>query len=362
MHNRLRNLSFSCLLVIAAFSCNSPVETPVTKKFVITDSLLKRLLVDTVQQANKQMDLSFSARIIVDEERKAQVFPMVSGYVKNVSVKLGDRVTKGQSLAVLSSSEMAGFDKEVISSSAELRNAQRNLQQAEQLFSSGLSSARELEEAKNDFLVKQAEDKRARAILKLNGGNNNGNYNMLSPLTGYIIEKNINSNMQLRGDNDQSLFTIADLSKVSAMVNIYESDIPNVNQGDEVKVVLLSYPDREFKGTVERVYNILDNESKVMNARVNIDNPDLLLKPGMLAAVKISSKSGVNLPTINSRGIIFDNDKNYVLVFDSSNKVVIREVEISRKTVDKVYISKGLTAGDRIIASKQVFLYESLQN
>lgn len=361
MNIRLRNLGYSLLLVTAC-SCNTPVETPVGERFEITDSLLKRLRIDTVQQANNQMDLTFSARIIVDEEKKALVFPMVSGQVKNVSVKLGDRVTKGQQLAVISSSEMAGFDKEVISSAAELRNAQRNLQQAEQLFSSGLSSARELEEAKNDFLVKQAEDKRARAILKLNGGNNSGDYRILAPLTGYIIEKNINSNMHLRGDNDQNLFTIADLSSVAAMVNIYESDIPNVNQGDEVRVVMLSYPDREFKGTVERIYNVLDKESKVMNARVNINNPDLLLKPGMLAAVSISSKSGVNLPMVNSRGIVFDNDKSYVLILNAANKVEVREIEISRKTVDKAYISKGLTAGDRIIASKQVFLYESLQN
>jgi cobalt-zinc-cadmium efflux system membrane fusion protein len=362
MNNGLRNLSYSGLLLIAAFSCSSPAERPVTEKFAVTDSLLQRLLIDTVQQANQQMDLTFSARIIVDEDRKGLVYPMVSGQVRQVSVKLGDRVTKGQQLAVISSSEMAGFDKEVISSSAELRNAQRNLQQAEQLFSSGLSSARELEEAKNDFLVKQAEDKRTRAILKLNGGNNSGNYTILAPLSGYIIEKNINSNMQLRADNDQNLFTIADLSRVSAMVNIYESDIPNVNQGDRVKVVILSYPDRVFKGTVERIYNVLDSESKVMNARVNIDNPDLLLKPGMLAAVTISSTSGDNLPTVNARGVIFDNDKNYVLIVNADNKVVVREIEISRKTVDKVYISKGLTAGDRIIASKQVFLYESLMN
>jgi cobalt-zinc-cadmium efflux system membrane fusion protein len=230
------------------------------------------------------------------------------------------------------------------------------------LYSSGLASARAVEEAKNDFLVKQAEDKRARSILKLNGGNSSGKYSILSPISGFIVEKNISSNMQLRVDNNQHLFAIADLSSVTAMVNIYESDIARIKEGDEVKVSILSYPDQTFTGLINKVYNTLDKDSKVMNAKVSISNPKLLLKPGMLATVKIQSKSGTNLPEVTSRGIIFDEDRNYVLKLTASNKIKIQQVEISRKSADKAYISKGLEAGDRIIASKQVFIYESLKN
>lgn len=362
MQIRLKNISYLSLIILGSFGCTSPKEMPVAERFAVTDSLIKRLLVDTVEQANSHTDLSFSAKITADEERKAELFPMVSGTLHQVAVKLGDQVQKGQVLATLGSAEMAGFNKEVISSSAELRNAQRNLKQAEELFSSGLSSARELEEAKNDVLVKQAEDKRARAILKLNGGNNNGNYVISSPLSGFIIEKNVNSKMQVRADNDKNMFTVADLSTVLAMINIYESDISRIREGDEVKISILSYPEQEFFGKIDRIYNILDNESKVMNARVSIANPHFLLKPGMMATVKISARSGINLPVVNSRGIIFDENRNYVLVLDAANKVRIQEVEIGRKTADKAYISKGLEAGDRIIASRQVFLYESLKN
>ena len=74
----------------------------------------------------------------------------------------------------MSSAEMAGFDKEVVTADAELKNAKRALQQAEQLFESGLSSARELDEAKNEYNIKTAELKRASAVLKLNGGSKSG--------------------------------------------------------------------------------------------------------------------------------------------------------------------------------------------
>lgn len=364
MQTLLKNISklFLIGLVVLGQSCTSAKEAPVAEKFALTDSLIKRLLIDTVQQANNRTDLSFSAKITADEERKAELFPMVSGTVRNVPVKLGDKVSAGQVLATLGSTEMAGFDKEVISAAAELRNAERNVKQIQELYKSGLSSGRELEEAKNDLLIKQAEDRRAKATLKLNGGNNNGNYTIKSPLTGFIIEKNVTSNMQLRPDNNKNLFTVADLSSVWAMINIYESDISRIREGDEVSISILSYPEKVFKGKIDKVYNMIDNESKVMNARVSIANPGYLLKPGMMATVLVAAKSGIDLPVVNSRGIIFDEDKNYVLVADAAKKLRIQEVEIARKTIDKAYISKGLKAGDRIVASKQVFLYESLKN
>lgn len=360
--------SISKITILAGFvvcsqNCTSSKEAPLpAEKISLSDSLISKVIIDTVQAANNRTELSFSAKITANEERKADVFPMLGGSVTHVPVRLGDYVKKGQLLAVMASSDMAGLDKEAISSSAELRDAERGVKQAQQLFESGLSSARELEQAKNEYLIKQAEHKRAQKTLQLNGGSTNGNYALKAPLSGFIIDKNVYANMQVRSDNDKSLFTIADLSTVWAMVNIYESDISRIKEGDQVSVSLLSYPEEDFKGKIDKIYNMIDKESRVMNARVSIPNPGYQLKPGMMSTVKISASSGINLPVVNSRGIIFDNDKNYVVILDNNNKPHIQQVEIGRKTGDRTYISKGLDAGDRIIASKQVFIYESLKN
>lgn len=348
-------------IVSTVVACGQKKAEPVQTKFEITDSLITRLVIDTVQNANSKTDLIFSAKISANEERKSELFPMVSGTVSRVNGRLGDKVSAGQVLATLNSSEMAGFDKEVVSAGAELKNAERVLKQAEQLFESGLSSARELEEVRNDFLIKKAELKRASSVLRLNGGSTTGHYVIRSPITGFIIDKNVTQNMQLRVDNDKSLFTIADLSTVWAMVNVYESDIARIKAGDEVSLSTLSYPDREFKGKIDKIYNLIDQESKVINARVTIQNPDFLLKPGMLGTVKISASSGIELPVVNSKAVIFDDNKNYVLVLDKNRKVKIREIEIGRKTAEKVYLAKGLEPGEHVISSKQVFLFEGLK-
>jgi cobalt-zinc-cadmium efflux system membrane fusion protein len=349
-------------LIFTAQSCSRPTAQPEEEKFEVTDSLISRLLIDTVMQSNNGTRLNFSARITANEERKADIFPMVGGSVTTVTARLGDPVRQGQTLATVASAEMAGFDKEVASSAAELSSAERTLKQAEELFNSGLSSARELKDAQNDLLIKKAEHRRAKATLQLNGGNNNGIYTIKSPLAGFVIDKKVNTGMQLRPDNDNSLFTIADLSAVWAIINIYESDISSIKEGSEVSTTILSYPDRIFKGKIDKIYNMIDQESKVMNARVIIPNPGFLIKPGMMATVNVSASSETELPVVNARGIIFDENKNFVLVLDSANKIRIQEVSIGRKTGDKAYLSKGLQPGDRIIASRQVFLYESLKN
>jgi cobalt-zinc-cadmium efflux system membrane fusion protein len=361
MHTFIKSLVFISLTAVILPGCSEQKENIKEERFVVTDSLINRLLIDTIGQANSLSSRNFSARISADEEKMANIFPMVSGIVKNVPIKLGDKVNKGQLLATMESAEMAGFDKEAISASAELRNAERNAKLTEDLYKDGLASERELDEARNNLKVAQAEHKRSQAILQLNGGNTNGTYAIKSPIAGFVIEKTVNSNMQVRPDNDQSIFKIADLSKVWALINIYESDISRIEEGNEVDIYVLSYPEKTFKGKIDKIYNILDAESKVMNARVTIDNPGFKLKPGMMATVQIAVKSRINLPVINSNSVIFDNNKNYVLLLDQENKIKIQEVEVAYKAENKSYLSKGIKQGDRIIGSKQVFLYESLK-
>lgn len=364
MSHFLSSKNYLCILALAGTitqSCTTASPNIVNDKFEVTDSLISKLLIDTVQSPNNRMDLNFSARISANEDLQAAIYPMVSGVVGTVNVKIGDRVTKGQVLANVSSAEMAGFDKEVTSADAEVKTAERALKQVEELYNSGLSSAKELEEMKNDLVIKKAELQRAKATLRLNGGNTKGNYNLSSPIAGFVIEKNVNSHMQLRPDNEDALFKITDLSNVWAVINIYESEFAMLKEGDDVEVYVLSYPEKTYKAKIERIYNTIDNESRVINARVSIANKDLNLKPGMMATVKVAAKSDINLPSVTPSAVIFDENKNYVLVLDPQKKIRVQEIEIGRKTSNRTYVSKGLNAGDKVIASKQVFLFESLK-
>ncbi len=331
-------------------------------RFEVTDSLLHSVIIDTVKEASALSQITLTGAIAPDENKMVKIYPMVSGVSQDVSVQLGDVVQKGQTLAVLRSAEMAGFNKDYISSEADVRNTQRILQSTEDMYKSGLASQKDLEGAQSDYQKAVAEEKRATAVVEINKSNGHG-YEVKSPLSGFVVEKNLTNNTQVRTDNSQNLFTIADLSTVYVLVNVYESDIAKIQIGDAAKITTLSYPDKVFDGKIDKIDNMLDPDNKVMHARIKINNPGNLLKPQMFANIQIKAKSGETLPFVNTKALVFDNDKNYVIVVDGSKeKVHIRPVQIAKTVEDRAYITSGLKPGDRVVASRQVYLYESLKD
>lgn len=350
------------LSVMLLSACTHKKEVHKESAFTVTDTLLKKLLIDTVGEASTFNERTFTGKVQPVEDNMVKIFPMVSGIVNNVVVHTGDYIKKGQVLATMGSTEMAAYASQASSAEAELRSAKREMQVAEDLFKGGISSARELEQAKSRYKMAGAEYARAQEVLSLNPAKGNSHYVIKSPISGYLIEKKVTDNMQLRADNPDNMFTVADLSKMWVMINIYESDIAHVRQGDPVEITTLSYPDKLIHGKIDKIYNVIDADDKVMKARVLVGNPGGLLKPEMFATVKVRSNNDNAYPVINSRCLVFDNDKNYVIVTDGKKNARIQEVQLARKEEDRAYISGGIKPGDKLIASRQVYLYEGLKN
>lgn len=365
MYNKYKVLITAAIVLITGFglqSCKHKEENQdKDARFRVTDSLLKSLLIDTVKEASALTQITLTGSIAPDENKMVKIFPLVSGVAQDVRVQLGDVVRKGQTLATLKSAEMAAFTKDFISSASDIRNTRRIYESTQDLYKSGLASQKDLEQTQSDYEKAQAEGKRAGAVVSINKSNGNG-YELKTPLAGFIVEKNVSNNTQVRADASQNLFTVADLSTVYVLVNVYESDISKIQTGDPVKITTLSYPDKVFNGNIDKIDNMLDPDNKVMHARIKVVNPGNLLKPGMFANIQIKAKSGEDLPVINTRSLIFDNDKNYVIVVDGKAKVHVQQVQIAKTVEDRAYISAGVKPGDRVIASRQVYLYESLKD
>ncbi|MBS1532829.1 MAG: efflux RND transporter periplasmic adaptor subunit, partial [Bacteroidetes bacterium] len=204
-------------------SCHHNDEERKDEKFEVTDSLLKSLLIDTVKSASALSQINLTGTIAADETKKVNIYPMVSGVAHDVKVQLGDAVSKGQTLAVLKSAEMAGYTKDYISAEADLRSAKRAFESTQDLYKSGLASQKEFEDAQSDYQKAIAENKRAGEVMNINKGNDQG-YLVKAPISGFVIEKNLTDNQQVRTDNSTNLFSIADLSDVYVLINIYESD------------------------------------------------------------------------------------------------------------------------------------------
>jgi len=179
-----------------------------------------------------------------------------------------------------------------------------------------------------------------------------------SPIDGVIVSKSINTNLQIRPDYNDNLFTISDLKSLWVMANVFESDIYKVKKDYEVEVTTLTYPDKLIKGKVDRIYDVLDDVTKVMKVRIKLDNSNYQLKAGMFANVTLHYNEDIKKDAISSKSIIFDNSKNYVIVYRSKCDFEIREINIYRSVDGVTYIESGLNAGERVVVKNNLLIYD----
>lgn len=353
-------LLFSSLMMQ---SCEEKSKKPEEKvKYTIPDSLLRTLVIDTVQQCPLKNALSLTGMVDFDQDKQASIFSLVSGIVQDVKVQLGDYVTTGQVLAVVKSSEMAGYSNNLVIAESNVTATKKQLDANNELYKNGLASILDVTTAQSNYDQALSALNTAKKVLKINGNNDKGDYIIKSPVSGFIVQKNITNNTAVRSDNGTNLFTISDLKDVWVQANVYEANIEKVHVGDPVDVKILSEPNRVFAGKVDKILNVLDPATKVIKVRVVLQNPDYILKPDMYASVVVSNSAGREALCVPSSAIVYETSRYYVLVYRGNGNADITPVEILNKLGDKTYISSGVQVGDKVIASLALQIYSELNN
>ena len=362
MFKNFSAISF-CLAVMFAFSaCNDPKPKEAKLKYVISDSVVKTLTIDSVMNCPVVNSLKLTGKVSFNEEKVGRIFPMVSGVIKGVTAQLGDFVQKGQRLGIIKSGEMAGYGSDLITSKTNELIAQKNMNAANDMYKSGLMSEKDYINAQQLYKQSQAQYNRSSQVLQINGGNTQGEFVVKAPISGFIVEKQVNNNMAIRNDNNSNLFTISDLKNIWVIANVYESNITQVHVGDAAEVTTLSYPGRVFNGKIDQVLNVLDPTNKVMKIRVVLPNDDYALKPEMFASVNVISQKGSDALCVPSSALIFDQSEYFILVYKSSSDVRVVPVKKISTNADKTYITGGVNAGDRVIASDAILIYQAMNN
>lgn len=333
-----------------------------SSKYVLADSLVKTLKFDTIQNCQITNTITLSGKVSFNDDHVVKIYPMVSGVIQNIHVILGDYVHKGQVLAVIKSSEMAGFSNDLVNAQSNLRVAKKNLDATQDMFNSGLASQKDLLSAEAAQEQAQSELSRVKRVLHINGGNANGDYIVRSPISGFVVEKLATNDMSIRSDNSTNLFTISDLKNVWIIANVYETNISMVHLNDEVDVTTLSYPDKVFKGKVDKIMNVLDPTNKVMKVRIVLPNPGYVLKPEMFASVKVTNEENHDALCVPSSAVVFDHSQNYVLVYHSNADIKIIPVQVINSIGDRTYISGDVNVGDKVIASQSILIYNALND
>jgi len=351
------------LFSVIVFSCKNEKETPAGRTaYTIPDSLMKQIVIDTVNKCPLVNAISLTGSVDFDQDYQVNIFPLVSGNIQDVKVQVGDYVQEGQVLAVVKSSEMAGYSNNLIIAETNVTATKKQLDAAKDLYKSGLSSQLDVTTAQVNYDQAIAQLEMVKRVLKINGNNTKGDYIIKSPISGFIVQKNITNNTAIRADNGNNLFTISDLKDVWIQANVYESNINKVHLGDSVQITTLSYPGRIFRGKIDKMTNVLDPTNKVMKVRIILQNADYALKPLMFTSVKVISQENKETICVSSNALVFDNSRYYVLKYSGKNTADITPVTVQSIFGNKVYLSDGVNVGDKVIASQTLLIYDALNN
>jgi len=350
------------VLVIFTLSCRQKENQAPDAKFALTETLSKGKELAEVTIQTVESELLLNGKISFNEDKVARVFPLAGGFVRELNVELGDHVKKGEVMAIIRSPEIAGFAREGSAALSQVHVAEKNAQVAEELYKSGNISEVELINAQKDLENAKGELERIQAVLDMYGAGSGAVYPIKSPVSGIVVQKNIALNMELRTEDISPAFIVGDLDDVWVLANIYESDITKVKEGYDADITTISYPDKVFHGKIDKIFSLMDAESKVVKARVTLKNANFELKPEMFAHVKVRYTEPVKKLTIPSAALIFDKSRYFVMVYIADDNIETREVQVYKDNGNLAYIESGLKEGEKVMTKYQLLVYDALND
>lgn len=360
----MKKYIIALFVAIVSLSCSKKEEQKVAtpKGFELSNTMLKSISLAKAEKKYIVDNYNFYGKISADQNSYIDVYPLVGGNVLSVNVELGDHVTKGQVLATIRSTELAEVQKDVSDARTDLVVAQNNVRVAKEMYEGKLNTERDVLEAKSQLQKAQDQLQRATAISTVYNVQKGNIYSVLAPINGYIVQKSINKDMQLRADRSDNIFDVANTTNVWAIMNVNESDIDKISLGMKAEVSTLSYPDKIFYGKIDKIFKIIDPQTNAMQARVVLDNANGLLIPDSKATIKVSTAENNTALTVPSKAVIFDDNRSFVVIFKSRTNLKVKEVKVLKQVGDTTYISDGLVEGEQVITNNQLLIYRSLNN
>jgi cobalt-zinc-cadmium efflux system membrane fusion protein len=310
--------------------------------------------VQTIVLANKSVPdyLEIPGRVEPDPTKVIRVYPPLGGRVASVEVRPGDHVHRGQVIAVLDSSDIvaARSDYQKVRTDAELKA--RALERAADLYQHKAIAEKDYQQAVADDQTAKSELDRAQTQLKVLGASPEGAMDRLAvtaPRDAVVLDIGAAPGEFSKSlDAPAPLYTLADLSTVWVLGDVYEKDIVGVKAGDRAEITVSAYPGQTLEGRVGNVGDAIDPVTHALRLRVVLPNPGEKLKPEMFASIRVlrATLNGIQVPT---SALLRESGGVFVFVQKSPGHFEKRAVTTARAVGSDVEITQGLQAGETVV-------------
>jgi cobalt-zinc-cadmium efflux system membrane fusion protein len=258
------------------------------------------ITVRTVAPEPLAAPIEATAAVELNGDKVAKVSARTSGRLVKITAAQGDTVKANQPLAYFDSPELGQARAEYSKAKSRVEASRKSVSREETLFEKKISPEKDVIRARQELAEAEADLSFAlekfhllgvdidRFEMKQGGEHRHPLVAVASPISGTVIERTATQG-EVVGP-EKTIFTVADLSSLWVIIDIYEKDLGRVHRGTPVKVATAAYAEKSFRGAISHIGDVMDEKTRTVKARVAVENGSRLLKPGMFATVSIGVK------------------------------------------------------------------------
>jgi cobalt-zinc-cadmium efflux system membrane fusion protein len=375
--SRLRPILLGALAALSLGACHHdlppapPPPAPHAGELRLTPEQQRTIHTEPAAVRPFLRTVTATGTVAFDQNRSTQVIAPISGPVTRLLRNVGDHIGRDGELATVASPDFAADVSALRKAEAVARNARQIADVDEKLFQNDAIARRDLEQAQSDAVGAEADrdsallalralgvDDRKLAEIRANRPVENTGGVLRSPIAGTVVERLITPGQLLQAGTTPC-YTIADLSRVWVLANIFEADLPFVAVGDPAEITAGSGAP-PLPGKVQYIAALVDPNTRAILVRLDVANPGEVLKRDLYVQVAIHSQrptSGLLVPV--SAVQRDDESLPYVFIAQRDGTFARRRVQIGARSGDLQQITSGLNAGEPVVVEGGLFLEEA---
>jgi len=366
------------IAAIIAVACSTAAAaqtaTPISLQIPPSSQAGRDLVIAPVKHEAMQQRIVATAIVEPDAAAVADISSIIPARVTKLIVQPGQYVKAGDPLVILSSVELGETKTEYLKArSLEAISGQR-LKREQDLYAKKITPMRDLLDARAQRDAALAEYEASREKLRLlitpadlstvqwtANGHPLSEFPLVSPIAGTLVKRDLRIGGMVDRDGPAPL-TVINLERVWVVANIFEHDLAGLRTGDLAEITVEAYPNRNFTGRITYIGDEVDRTTRAVRAKIEVPNPDHVLKPGMFARTTIDTGSARGVIVAPETAIYEVDGKEVVFVPDGDGRFSVRPVTLGRRGNVTVEITAGLKQGDQVVAKGGLALKSLIAN
>ncbi len=352
-----------CVLVLPACKKSPIQEASDTDSDVMRvfapESLQSQIQVSEVVSQEMSDTLRAAGQIDFDEQALTRIGASVTGRVTQINATLGQTVNKGETLALINSSELSSSQLAYLKARSERELHRRNMERAKVLFQSDVISSAELQRRESEYEIASAETRAAQDQLRVlgvspksierlgNSGTIDSVASVMASIKGIVVERKVAAGQVVQPSD--VLFAVADLSRVWAVAQVPEQQVGQVKVGQSVSIEVPALGNEKLEGKLIYVGQTVNPDTRTVLIRSELDNKSGRLKPSMLASMLIESAPVARL-VVPITAVVRQDDADHVFVQESANQFRLTTVKLAAEQNGQRVVLEGIKPGMRIVS------------